>query len=63
MIWVIEIESAKFIAQLKTFKTITGARWQTNFEVLDSLILPLWRISIIVHFAVESVGFGRESCD
>ena len=35
-IWICEIESAKSIAELKTSSTITGAKLQTNFEVLDS---------------------------
>ena len=38
MTWVNEIESAKSIADLKTAKSITGAKLQTNFEVLDSRI-------------------------
>ena len=38
MAWINEIESAKSIADLKTSKTITGAKLQTNFEVLDSKI-------------------------
>ena len=36
MIWINEIESAKSIADLKTSYSITGAKLQTNFEVLDS---------------------------
>ena len=38
MVWMNEIESAKCIADLKTSYAITGAKLQTNFEVLDSKI-------------------------
>ena len=38
MIWINEIESAKSIADLKTTYAITGAKLQTNFDVLDSKI-------------------------
>ena len=37
-VWINEIESAKSIADLKTSYTITGAKLQTNFEVLHSEI-------------------------
>ena len=36
MVWINEIESATSTADLKTPKTITRAKLQTNFEVLDS---------------------------
>ena len=32
MVWINEIESAKSIAELKTSNTVTGAKWQMNFE-------------------------------
>ena len=38
LVWINEIESAISIADLKTSKTVTGAKLQTNFEVLDSKI-------------------------
>ena len=38
MMWINEIESAKSIADLETSYTITWAKLQTNFEVLDSKI-------------------------
>ena len=38
MTWINEMESAKSIADLKTSYSITGAKLQANFEVLDSTI-------------------------
>ena len=38
MICINELESAKFIVDLKTSYTITDDKLQTNFEVLDSEI-------------------------
>ena len=38
MVWINEIESAKFIAELKTSKSITGAALKSNLEVLDTQI-------------------------
>ena len=38
MVWINEIESAKSVADLQTSFTISGAKLQTNFEVLDSTI-------------------------
>ena len=36
MAWINEIESAKYVADLKTSFTLTGATLQRDFEVLDS---------------------------
>ena len=36
MAWINKIESAKYVADLKTSFTLTGAMLQTDFEVLDS---------------------------
>ena len=35
MVWISDIESAKSIADLKSSYSITGAKLQTHFEVLD----------------------------
>ena len=40
MIWIIEVESSKSIAELKTLNTTTGAELQTSYEVRFS-----WRRS------------------
>ena len=38
MVWINEIESAKSISDLKTLYAITGAKFLTNFEILNSRI-------------------------
>ena len=39
MTWIREIESAKYIAEMRTSNTTTGAELQNHFEVLDSEIV------------------------
>ena len=64
-IWINVVESAKSIAYLKTSYTFTAAKFQSNFEVLDSEIASCEdfkkRVFIQEEAAQREKGFSRES--